>query len=266
VFVKLMPSSYVHASAFASCRRNSEDRGAVLEHARGLVVVVADGAGGMRGGGTASDALVGAVQSVLETSEWDASASAWARILETTDQNLAACLAGETTGVAVALTAAGLVGISAGDSEAWVVDGTSIDDLTSGQKKHRLGSGRAVPTPFHRPRLEGTLVVATDGLFRYATADRIAAVVNRSPFADVARVLTELVRLSSGSFQDDVGVVIVRRRRERGGGRRRVPTPLEPGEVREHLRLVAPCSRASAFRSPSSRCRGSRSAGPGGSL
>jgi serine/threonine protein phosphatase PrpC len=169
------------------------------------VVVVADGAGGMRGGATASDALVGAVRS----SEWDID-STWASIFRATDENLAAHLAGETTGVAVALTAVELVGVSAGDSEAWVVDGTSIDELTSGQEKHRLGSGRAVPTPFRRARLDGTLVVATDGLFKYASADRIVAVVNGSPFADVARALTELVRLPSGSFQDDVGVVVVR--------------------------------------------------------
>jgi serine/threonine protein phosphatase PrpC len=200
-----MPSAYVHASAFASGRRNSEDRGAVFEDERGFVVVVADGAGGMRGGATASDALVSAVRS----SGWDVD-SAWAGIFRATDESLAAHLAGETTGVAIALTAVELVGVSTGDSEAWVIDGTSIDDLTIGQKKHRLGSGRAVPTPFRRARLDGTLVVATDGLFKYSSADRIVAVVNGSPFADVARALTELVRLPSGSFQDDVGVVVVR--------------------------------------------------------
>ena len=206
VSMKLMPSAYIHASAFACGRRNSEDRGAVFEDERSLVVVVADGAGGMRGGATASDALVGAVRS----SEWDID-STWASIFRATDENLAAHLAGETTGVAVALTAVELVGVSAGDGQRGVGRRRDLDRRTDERPgEARLGSGRAVPTPFRRARLDGTLVVATDGLFKYASADRIVAVVNGSPFADVARALTELVRLPSGSFQDDVGVVVVR--------------------------------------------------------
>lgn len=61
--------------------------------------------------------------------------------------------------------------MSAGDSEAWVFTETGIDDLTAGQDKKRLGDGHAVKE-------------ATEGL-------------------------TTLVRLPSGAYQDDVGVVVV---------------------------------------------------------
>jgi serine/threonine protein phosphatase PrpC len=42
---------YVHARLLGSSRRNSEDRAEIFQRGDDLVVVVADGAGGIRGGG-----------------------------------------------------------------------------------------------------------------------------------------------------------------------------------------------------------------------
>jgi hypothetical protein len=50
-------------------------------------------------------------------------------------------MAGETTGVVVVVSPAGLIGVSVGDSAAWLITGTGIDDLTAGQRRARLGSG-----------------------------------------------------------------------------------------------------------------------------
>jgi serine/threonine protein phosphatase PrpC len=120
--------------------------------------------------------------------------------------------AGETTAVVVAVAGDLLVGASCGDSGAWAVrpDG-HIDNLTAGQRrKPRLGSGGAVPLPFSRSGLKGTLLVATDGLFNYAKAERIAAVAPGDDLEGVAQSLVRLVRLPGGELQDDVGLVLVR--------------------------------------------------------
>jgi PPM family protein phosphatase len=101
---------------------------------------------------------------------------------------------------------------SVGDSAAWIVGGGGVDDLTLGQRKARLGSGRAAPVSFRRDGLDGTLVVGTDGLFKYATPSGIGeAVRDRSP-EEAAERLVEVVRLPSGAFQDDVAVVVVARK------------------------------------------------------
>ena len=54
-------------------------------------------------------------------------------------------MCGETTGVVVVVTPRGLLGVSAGDSEAWVITASGIDDLTTAQNKKRVGSGDASP-------------------------------------------------------------------------------------------------------------------------
>jgi serine/threonine protein phosphatase PrpC len=122
--------------------------------------------------------------------------------------------AGETTAVIVAVTDSGLVvGASCGDSGALVVrgDGT-VDELTEGQhRKKRIGSGIAVPVGFDRLALEGTLVVASDGLLGYARPTVIAEVVLvTEDLDDAASALVGRVRLPSGSLMDDVAVVLVR--------------------------------------------------------
>lgn len=90
------------------------------------------------------------------------------------------------------------------------VDG-GIDDLTARQhRKLRLGSGKARPVSISRPRLDGTLLVATDGLFTYARPDRIADMASRDDLDRSASDLIQLVRLPSGGLHDDVGLVLIR--------------------------------------------------------
>jgi hypothetical protein len=118
-------------------------------------------------------------------------------------------MAGETTGVVVVVSPAGLVGARAGDSAAWLVIGTGIDDLTAGQRRARLGSGRATPASFERGRADGFLVVGTGGPFNYMEAEKIAETARSVDPTRATEALVELVRLSSGGFHDDAAVVIV---------------------------------------------------------
>jgi hypothetical protein len=58
--------------------------------------------------------------------------------------------------------------------------------------------------------LAGVLVVATDGLFKYAAPEVIARIVRGHAIGAAAEDLVALVRLRSGKLVDDVAVVLVR--------------------------------------------------------
>jgi len=73
-----------------------------------------------------------------------------------------------------------------------------------------LGDG-GLPVAFSSGPLAGaTLVVASDGLWRYAKRDAIAAIARGDNLATTATSLVELARLPTGALADDVAVVIVR--------------------------------------------------------
>lgn len=178
---------YTYASLLASNRKNNEDRAEVFERGDALVVVVADGAGGLRGGAAASDAVVSAVASTILDGGVDVhEVQNWMNVLADVDHKLASAMTGETTAVIAVVGPGGILGASAGDTEAWVIGKTCIDDLTAGQKKKRLGSGRADPVAFHRPRLDGTLVLGSDGLFKYVSRERVAEAARGRTPADAA--------------------------------------------------------------------------------
>jgi serine/threonine protein phosphatase PrpC len=65
---------------------------------------------------------------------------------------------------------------------------------------------------FEHAVLEGVLLVASDGLFKYASMQVIARVVRASPISVAAEQLIELVRLPSGKFHDDMAAVLVARK------------------------------------------------------
>jgi hypothetical protein len=205
-----MAAPYVCSRLLVSDRRRSEDRAEVFERGDALIVVIADGAGGVRGGAVASEALVDKVRAVVHDAAVNIQDVAlWTTVFTEVDAALTAKTAGETTGVVVVLGLVGLVGVSAGDSEAWIVTANAIDDLTARQMRARLGSGQAAPVGFRRAALGGVLVVGTDGLFKYALPERIAEAVRGGDVEGAGDRLGAVVRLASGGLQDDVGVVVV---------------------------------------------------------
>jgi PPM family protein phosphatase len=202
-----MGVAFVFAHAAASSRAASEDR--TFLHARGDTVLLL-GAGGMAGGGDASDAILDAVRTRAEDATRDSfDLRAWSNLFATTDAALAGGLTGETTAIVVVVGPDAFLGISVGDSEAWVVNGARVDRLTDTQDRKRLGSGRARPVAFHRRALDGVLVVATDGLFKHAARERITAACRHGDAPEIAQRLVELPRLPPGSYPDDVALVVV---------------------------------------------------------
>lgn len=119
---------------------------------------------------------------------------------------------GETTAVVTWLSALGPLGVAVGDSVAlWVTD-DGWGDLTAVAKpKPWMGSGGAVPITFLKPLQHvSTLLLATDGLAKYTSAERIVGVIRTTPLDDTPRTLIELVRPPSGRLPDDVAVIVVR--------------------------------------------------------
>jgi len=173
----------------------------VIEIPDGVVIVLADGAGGTSNGARAAQAIVDAVTANPLSLDW-------AGVLVDLDDP-AKLGGGQATAVIATITSTGITGASVGDSGAWLVRAGAITNLTANQRRKPLVGDGCEPVSFSAGPLDGSLVIASDGLFRYAIARDIAFVVERGePPEEVARRLVELVRLADGSLQDDVAVVV----------------------------------------------------------
>lgn len=196
------------AHAAASFRRNTEDRFEVHEERGRVVVVVADGAGGIPGGRAAAEMAMERVREAL----YGRDVHDFTGLLMQLD---AAIVMGESTLVIASVADDGrIVGASVGDSGALLVDREgNVTDLTAGQhRKRRLGSRDALPVAFEGQLDGGTLLVATDGLLAHARPEVLAEVLRAhdDDLDAAANALIERVRLPSGTLQDDVALVLVR--------------------------------------------------------
>lgn len=204
---------YAHAQAAATSRVRSHDAVGVFDRGDLCVVAMADGGGGMHAGDAASRSVLAVVASAVADPLFAAEdVRPWVDLFLEVDTRLAANHAGQTTGIVIVLGRNGLLGLSVGNSEAWVVTSTGVDNLTVGQHtRQRLGSRRATLAVFERPSLNGLLLVATDGLFSYASAPVIAGIARHATMAEGPERLLDLVRLRSGKVADDAAVVLVQR-------------------------------------------------------
>jgi serine/threonine protein phosphatase PrpC len=131
---------------------------------------------------------------------------------------------GQCTAAVVEISEGRVFGASVGDSGAWMLTGKAIIDLTESQhRKPLLGSDEVLPMGFGPIELSGRLLIATDGLFKYATGSDIA---NRAMGVSVNEAVEQLiagVRLRSGALQDDVGIILLEatgNRRDEAGRRK----------------------------------------------
>ena len=189
-----------------------QDRARVIEAGGALVIAVADGAGGHAGSEHAAEAVIREIEAWIGRGDPLDDEANWSDFLVEIDSTiLRAGNWGETTAVVLAVTDRSICGASVGDSEAWLATEDAFRSLTSGQNRRPfLGSGAARPTPFRCDRPRGTLIVGTDGLFKYAPTWRICQVAVDEPPDVASRSLLDLVRLPNGRLQDDVGLVVCR--------------------------------------------------------
>jgi serine/threonine protein phosphatase PrpC len=185
-----------------------EDRVKILEFDDGVVIAVADGAGGTGAGGQAADAVI---REVMASASLERDSASWCDMLRQTDCRVGA---GEATCVVVGWSAGGIVGASVGDSRAWLLENDELKDLTKDQvRKPLLGSGAAQPVGFRHPPTQGLLLVGTDGFCNYVRRETLLKEILWIDFPVLASKLVEMVRLPSGALWDDVGIVACRPRR-----------------------------------------------------
>ena len=183
----------------------------VLQHEGVVVAVVADGAGGTSGGAEAASCVIRRVSEAVEAGSDLLGRSTWEQVLRALDAELDGL--GQTTAVVAATDGSVIVGASVGDSGALLVTMSSVRELSADQhRKPLLGSGAATPVTFRGPAAPNALLLlATDGLLKYASEDRICAQLRRPEpsLKEHCDALVELVRLPRGGLQDDVGLVLI---------------------------------------------------------
>jgi serine/threonine protein phosphatase PrpC len=185
-----------------------EDRLLVEHFESRTLAVVADGAGGT-GGGAAAAAMACSMAAQRLRTLGPGTAEGWARCLYEVDQALVQT-GGQCTAVVVEISGAQVFGASVGDSGAWMLNGKAIIDLTENQhRKPLLGSDEAMPMAFGPIELSGRLLIATDGLFKYATETDIAKRAMGVAVNEAVDRLIAGVRMRSGALPDDVGIIFI---------------------------------------------------------
>jgi serine/threonine protein phosphatase PrpC len=186
----------------------NQDRGLVIIDGPRIVLCVTDGAGGRSGG---AEAATMAVELIRQNASLLINAVSCVELLRKMDAAIAKdAVAGETTCALVVATPEEIFGASVGDSGVWLIpeNGSHLDLTHAQQRKPFIGSGSAWPVSFQRARQAGCLLLATDGLLKYTSAERVTAGC-REHSADVAaQRLIELVRYPSGALPDDVTIVV----------------------------------------------------------
>jgi serine/threonine protein phosphatase PrpC len=187
-----------------------QDRVAVIRTTEAVVLVVADGSGGMRGGAEAAEHAVRMISNAAQ--EMIALDTQSFVSLITRIDTAPAPGQGQCALVVAAIVGPRIVGASAGDCGAWLIT-ESINDLTERQvRKPLVGSGSAAAVPFEAELGAATLLLASDGLLKYAQRNQIAALARDADVERVAHQLAQLPRLRSGELQDDLAIIVCRRK------------------------------------------------------
>jgi serine/threonine protein phosphatase PrpC len=187
---------------------SGQDRAGVFMHDDLTVIVIADGAGGTSGGDLAADRVVAAVEQTLRSGRPLVDSQTWVECIARVDADLNDV--GQTTALIVVLSDTAVVGASVGDSEAKLFTSTRVIELTEGQsRKPLVGSGLATPRAFQAPMEQGVLLVASDGLWKYAPPAALVAAVRSPDVEQIAFAAVESARLGSGLLQDDLALVTV---------------------------------------------------------
>ena len=185
---------------------SGEDRATAIPTRDGYLVAVADGAGGTGGGAAAAERVIAALSKLATRA---ANVDWWSALLELDEQ--LSVSGGQTTGVVAFTDGNRITGASVGDSAAWLISpGGEVTDLTAHQRRRPLlGMGEALPVQFEAEIEGGRLLLASDGLFKYSTAEQICSLAMQGSVEEAARALANCVRLPSGALPDDVAVIVV---------------------------------------------------------
>jgi serine/threonine protein phosphatase PrpC len=196
-------AGYDYALLIESASATGQDRATVVPTTDGLIIALADGAGGTGSGAKAAEAAIDGVRGLT-------SVDPEALLRELDDPGRLG--RGESTAVVIAIQGTALRGASIGDSGAWLIGTEGIVDLTHDQQRKPLLGAGCTPVGFATTFPGGsTLLIASDGLLRYAKPAAIARLASGDNLERAASTLVDLVRLPTGRLQDDVSIVLCRK-------------------------------------------------------
>jgi serine/threonine protein phosphatase PrpC len=197
--------SQAFATKIEEARSNrGEDLISVLKLPGRTIFAVLDGAGGTTGGALAAKAISDELMACEPQEDW----SDWLRCV---DRKMATRGMGGLAAVVVVDVSNGgvVIGASVGDCEAWIWGSEEPLNLTEKQvRKPLVGSGLAVPSRFTAHLNGGTLVIGTDGLWKYMFRPLIMKTAIIRPLESAAAALVSGVKMRNGSLRDDVAVVV----------------------------------------------------------
>ena len=206
---------------------HGQDRMSVRRLCGTLSLRMADGAGGLPGGGEAarllceSDVIPGEADAaeIICTADLRDHPGRWLSFMDG-HISLISRMQGRAPGSPPGLTAAAILtitddgeitGASVGDCEAWIFGaGKAPVGLTSGQsRKPLLGEGAASPVEFRGCLSHGVLIMATDGLWKHVSRGQIARLAHSLSPDLLAGALVDSARLPTGRLQDDITIMVV---------------------------------------------------------
>jgi len=184
-----------------------QDRVDIVRFDDKTVFIVADGVGGRSGAVQAAEFFVRFARDAAANLTFTQDCL---RLLCELDQKIArADDCGETTGAIVVVSEGEVFGANVGDSAAWLFTPEGNDELSRVRKPY-IGTGVAAPRQFARKSSPGTLVVATDGLWKYTSLELIEQKARGGNPERLEAELADLVRLRSDVFPDDIAVATCR--------------------------------------------------------
>jgi serine/threonine protein phosphatase PrpC len=207
------PVKFHIATATTPAGARCDDHVAVARRDDGVVLALADGAGNDERGGALARWMVDELAKRALAAASLPSADVLSRWAEELDRTWSATgRGGECTLVVARADGAKVQGASVGDSGAWLVHSGSYDELTGEQRRRPLlGQGRATVLAFGPVQHQGVLLLATDGLLKYAPEQKIRHLATDANVGVAAARLVDVARLASGALQDDVGIIVCRK-------------------------------------------------------
>jgi PPM family protein phosphatase len=185
-----------------------QDRAEVFEFKYGTGILLADGAGCGNQADLAAEQFICAARDSIMNLPFTNDFICIEQILRRIDTYINKDNTGnETTGICAIIHNNQILGASVGDSKCWLFNQEFDYELTMHQyRKPLLGSGSVTAVGFGPMEIDGSIVVGSDGLFNYASIEKIKAVMDKKE-TNLSKRLIDMVRLPSGQLQDDCSVI-----------------------------------------------------------